>query len=66
LLLYLQEFSQKLTARTHAIEQMVDGLVHETKLTRARTHNVFNEFLMLANTQFIENVRLLHACMRVH
>ena len=29
--------------------------MHETKSTDTRLHNVFNEFLSLANTQFIEN-----------
>ncbi|CAH1772321.1 unnamed protein product, partial [Owenia fusiformis] len=55
LLLYLQEFSQRMIARTHEIEQQVDGLVNETKATGTKVHNVFNEFIMLANTQFVEN-----------
>ena len=33
----------------------MDGLVHETKHSSTRIHNVFNEFLMLSSTQFIEN-----------
>nr|XP_056705270.1 WASH complex subunit 2C [Euleptes europaea] len=33
----------------------MDGLVQETKNTDCRLHNVFNGFLMLSNTQFIEN-----------
>ncbi|XP_064652229.1 WASH complex subunit 2-like [Lineus longissimus] len=55
LLLHLQEFSQKMVSRTHEIEKQVDGLVHETKVANVRVHNVFNDFIMLANTQFVEN-----------
>lgn len=33
----------------------MDGLIRETKATDCRLHNVFNDFLMLSNTQFIEN-----------
>ena len=56
LLLFLQEFSQKMIAKTSDLEKQVDGLVNEAKSTDSRVHNVFNDFLMLANTQFIENV----------
>ncbi|XP_033630195.1 WASH complex subunit 2-like [Asterias rubens] len=55
LLLYLQEFSTKMLTKTSDLEKKMDGLVHETKCTDSRVHNVFNDFLMLANTQFIEN-----------
>jgi WASH complex subunit FAM21 len=53
---YLEEFSSKLLARTKDIETQVDSLVFETKATHVRVHNTFNEFLMLANKQFVENV----------
>ena len=43
-------------AKTSDLEKQVDGLVNEAKSTDSRVHNVFNDFLMLANTQFIENV----------
>ena len=43
-------------AKTSDLEKQVDGLVSEAKSTDSRVHNVFNDFLMLANTQFIENV----------
>uniref|UniRef100_A0A7M4DVW7 Uncharacterized protein n=1 Tax=Crocodylus porosus TaxID=8502 RepID=A0A7M4DVW7_CROPO len=56
LLRFLQEFSQQTISRTHEIKKQVDGLIHETKATDCRLHNVFNDFLMLSNTQFIENV----------
>lgn len=55
LLQFLQEFSQQTISRTHEIKKQVDGLIQETKSTHCRLHNVFNDFLMLSNTQFIEN-----------
>ncbi|KAM8774380.1 WASH complex subunit 2A isoform 7-T7 [Rhynchonycteris naso] len=55
LLQFLQEFSQQTISRTHEIKKQVDGLIRETKVTDCRLHNVFNDFLMLSNTQFIEN-----------
>ncbi|KAM5323578.1 WASH complex subunit 2C isoform 3-T3 [Glossophaga mutica] len=55
LLQFLQEFSQHTISRTHEIKKQVDGLIRETKATDCRLHNVFNDFLMLSNTQFIEN-----------
>ncbi|XP_054688410.1 WASH complex subunit 2A-like isoform X6 [Grus americana] len=55
LLRFLQEFSQQTISRTHEIKKQVDGLISETKATDCRLHNVFNDFLMLSNTQFIEN-----------
>uniref|UniRef100_H3AL78 FAM21/CAPZIP domain-containing protein n=1 Tax=Latimeria chalumnae TaxID=7897 RepID=H3AL78_LATCH len=55
LLLFLQDFSQRMMARTHEIEKQLDGLICETKATDCCLHNVFNDFLMLSNTQFIEN-----------
>ncbi|XP_078055829.1 WASH complex subunit 2C isoform X2 [Mustelus asterias] len=55
LLLFLQDFSQQMLSRTHEIEKQLDGLVQRTKATDSRLHNVFNDFLMLSNIQFIEN-----------
>ncbi|KAH0624398.1 hypothetical protein JD844_031807 [Phrynosoma platyrhinos] len=55
LLHFLQEFSQQTISRTHEIKKQLDRLIHETKSTDCRLHNVFNGFLMLSNTQFIEN-----------
>lgn len=55
LLQFLQEFSQQTISRTHEIKKQLDGLIRETKATDCRLHNVFNDFLMLSNTQFIEN-----------
>ncbi|XP_040294983.1 WASH complex subunit 2C-like isoform X3 [Bufo bufo] len=55
LLHFLQEFSHQTISRTHEIEKQLDGLVHEAKTSECRLHNIFNDFLMLSNTQFIEN-----------
>ncbi|KAH9489971.1 WASH complex subunit 2A, partial [Bulinus truncatus] len=55
LLQYLQKFSQHIISRTHEIGKEVDGLVHDAKLTGVRVNNVINDFIMLANTQFVEN-----------
>ncbi|KAJ6661704.1 hypothetical protein lerEdw1_013226 [Lerista edwardsae] len=55
LLHFLQEFSQQTISKTHEIKKQLDRLIHETKSTDCRLHNVFNGFLMLSNTQFIEN-----------
>ncbi len=43
-------------SKTHEIEKQLDGLIQDTKATDSRLHTVFNDFLMLSNTQFIENV----------
>lgn len=55
LFLFLQDFSQRMLSKTHEIEKQLDGLIQDTKATDSRLHTVFNDFLMLSNTQFIEN-----------
>ncbi|XP_051503756.1 WASH complex subunit 2C-like isoform X2 [Myxocyprinus asiaticus] len=55
LFLFLQDFSQKMLSKTHEIEKQLDGLIRDTKATDSHLHTVFNDFLMLSNTQFIEN-----------
>ncbi|OWF44676.1 WASH complex subunit 2A-like isoform X2 [Mizuhopecten yessoensis] len=55
LLLHLQEFSQRMILKVHEIEKGVDGLLNDSKLTSVKVNNVFNDFIMLANTQFVEN-----------
>ncbi|KAL5013278.1 hypothetical protein ScPMuIL_007548 [Solemya velum] len=55
MLMYLKEFSQNMLARTHKISKEVDSLSHEAKMTGVRVHTAFNDFIMLANSQFIEN-----------
>ncbi|XP_071010099.1 WASH complex subunit 2-like [Oncorhynchus clarkii lewisi] len=55
LFLFLQDFSQRMLSKTHEIEKQLDGLIRDTKATDCCMHTVFNDFLMLSNTQFIEN-----------
>ncbi|TWW78896.1 WASH complex subunit 2C [Takifugu flavidus] len=55
LFLSLQDFSQRMLSKTHEIEKQLDSLIRDTKATDSRLHSVFNDFLMLSNTQFIEN-----------
>lgn len=55
LFLFLQDFSQKMLSKTHEIEKQLDSLIRDTKATDSCLHSVFNDFLMLSNTQFIEN-----------
>ncbi|XP_024280950.1 WASH complex subunit 2C isoform X2 [Oncorhynchus tshawytscha] len=55
LFLFLQDFSQRMLSKTHEIEKRLDGLIRDTKATDCCMHTVFNDFLMLSNTQFIEN-----------
>ncbi|XP_035982147.1 WASH complex subunit 2 isoform X6 [Fundulus heteroclitus] len=55
LFLCLQDFSQRMLSKTHEIEKQLDSLIRDTKATDSRLHSVFNDFLMLSNTQFIEN-----------
>lgn len=56
LFLFLQDFSQRMLSKTHDIEKQLDSLICDTKATDSCLHSVFNDFLMLSNTQFIENV----------
>ncbi|XP_033956547.1 WASH complex subunit 2A isoform X2 [Pseudochaenichthys georgianus] len=55
LFLFLQDFSQRMLSKTHDIEKQLDRLIRDTKNTDSCLHSVFNDFLMLSNTQFIEN-----------
>ncbi|XP_008427835.1 WASH complex subunit FAM21 isoform X4 [Poecilia reticulata] len=55
LFLFLQDFSQRMLSKTHEIEKQLDSLIRDTKATDSHLHSVFNDFLMLSNTQFIEN-----------
>jgi len=54
---YLKQFSSNLVAKTKEVEGAVDTLVTATKAADVKLHNTFNEFLLLANSQYIENVR---------
>lgn len=56
---YLEEFSHRLLDRTKATQTAVDDLVDTCAAATISTQNVFNEFLLLSNSQFIENVRVV-------
>ena len=58
LLDYLQQFSSGITDRTKAFAGKVDDLSFDVAESEVALKNTFNEFLMLGNTQFIENVSL--------
>lgn len=61
LFLFLQDFSQRMLSKTHEIEKQLDSLIRDTKATDSCLNSVFNDFLMLSNTQFIENVMYIIA-----
>ena len=46
LLLYLQEFSQKMISQTHEIETQVDGLVNSTKVSQQATKSLMTRVEM--------------------
>ena len=66
LLLYLKQFSSNIISRTTELEKQVNTLSTETKGTDTRMNNMFNDFLMLSNIQFVESVSLIHMHMYVH
>ena len=45
-----------MVGKTHEIEKQVDTLVSEARATDTRVNNVYNDFLMLSNIQFVESV----------
>ncbi|CAL9688330.1 unnamed protein product [Knipowitschia caucasica] len=55
LFLFLQDFSQRMLSQTHDMEKQLDALIRDTTATDVCLHSVFNDFIMLSNTQFIEN-----------
>ena len=57
LLAALQKFSDGLTERTKDFVGKVDTLGFDVAESEVALRNTFNEFLMLGNSQFIENVR---------
>jgi hypothetical protein len=52
----LQTFSKSVNDTVTKTTQTVDSLGFEVADTSVSLRNVFNEFLMLGNSQFIENV----------
>jgi WASH complex subunit FAM21 len=55
LLEFMKGFSDRMLNRMIQVQNQVDDLVYETKASEANLYNTFNEFIMLSNTQFIEN-----------
>ena len=45
-------------SRMDQVQKQVDELVYDTNASGIRLYNTFNEFIMLSNTQFVENVRV--------
>jgi len=55
LLVLLRKFSEHLLNRVNAMDDELQGLVENTRNTEISVANTFNRFLMLRNSQFIEN-----------
>lgn len=55
LLQYLSTFSSNLSSKTKTLVGKIDDLSFQVSETDVRLRNTLNEFIMLANTQFIEN-----------
>ena len=56
----LRKFSVSINERTQSLIEKVDDLTSETIQVGCHLQNTFNEFLILADTQFIENVRMFY------
>ena len=54
---YLAAFSTRIGQKTKTLVDNVEHLSNDVGEADVRLRNTFNEFLMLGNTQFIENVR---------
>ena len=54
---HLRQLSASILQRTVELQGRVASVAHEAAATDARVHNVFNSFLSLSSTQFVENVR---------
>ena len=53
---YLAAFSTRLGQKTKTLVDNVEHLSNDVAQADVQLRNTFNEFLMLGNTQFIENV----------
>ena len=58
LLQFLETFRDKTLRRLADTDKAVNDLVSEAKEVNVGIQNALNRFNMLANTQFIENVRV--------
>lgn len=54
---YLQKLSSDMNSKTKTFVSKVEDLTFDVAESEVSLRNTFNEFLMLGNTQFIENVR---------
>ena len=52
---YLKDFSSRFFSKTKTLQDSLDGLCSVTSGAEVRLNNALNQFLMLSNTQFIEN-----------
>jgi hypothetical protein len=52
----LQQFSDDITSKTKSFVEKIDELAFDVSESELYLKNTFNEFLMLGNGQFIENV----------
>ncbi len=55
----LNDFSLRLRDKTKVVVDRLQNLSNDVDSTDVRLRNTFNEFLMLGNTQFIENVSIV-------
>ena len=55
LLRALTSFSNKIVERTQQVNDDLETLGEQTRATQSQLQNTFNRFLMLQNSQFIEN-----------
>jgi WASH complex subunit FAM21 len=58
----LKQFSDTVMERTKNVEHEVEDLVTATNHLDISLHNTFNQFLMLSDTQFVENVSCALSC----
>jgi WASH complex subunit FAM21 len=56
LLSSLREYSSTLSQRTSMLIDRVEELNSDVTIEHTRLRNMFNEFMIMSNTQFIENV----------
>ena len=57
LLELLKKFSSNFETRSRALLDSLNQLSFDATATQVTFHNTLNQFLLLSNTQFIENVR---------
>ena len=54
----LRDYSMKIAYKSTILIKKIDDLAIETVESETKLRNTFNEFLMMSNTQFIENVSI--------